>query len=58
MGNLSGEKRFPFPLSKPLPPSSPKTFAFIESLFKCVAVTGKKARAGLFRTGFLILVSG
>ena len=57
MGNLSGEW-FPLPLSKPLPPSSPKTFAFIESRFKCVAVTGKKARAGLFRTGFLILVSG
>ena len=33
-------------------------FAFIESPFKCIAVTGKKARAGLFRTGFLILVSG
>ena len=48
------------PFSHPPRPSShpSKTFAFIESLFKCVAVTGKKARAGLFRTGFLILVSG
>ena len=56
MGNISVD-RYPCPSPK-LSPSSPKTFAFIESLFKCVAVTGKKARAGLFRTGFLILVSG
>ena len=50
--------KVPLPPLQNSPPSSPKTFAFIESLFKCVAVTGKKARAGLFRTGFLILVSG
>ena len=45
------------PLPPNPPPSSPKTFAFIESLFKCCRI-GKKACAGLFRTGFLILVSG
>ena len=54
-GKLSEKVSFPPPN---LSSSSPKTFAFIESLFKCIAVTGKKARAGLFRTGFLILVSG
>ena len=51
-------RKVPLPPLQTSPPSSPKTFAFIESLFKCIAVTGKKARAGLFRTGFLILVSG